>query len=311
MNDDKQSNNNEELGPEVLIPEEVPTDDTGSATPPEESGDNPEPEVRPKEVKFPTWMDLLSGVGVFLISIIVSAFVASIFMRVKGVDSYTPDISFVCYLVQMLPVVAFVLWRRKKVGLSSGIYLGVNRVNFPMVMWGVLLLLASGVVLEPLLLLFPAGPYEAVQDALGLGGWTILSTVVAAPLLEEVLFRGLVFESCRERFGSAAAVFVSALLFGVIHVVPVQVVNAFVVGLILGYVYLRTHSLLSVIILHAINNALAYVSMAFFGDGANTTLSELIEARWLYWVVYGISAALFVFAMVRLWRTLRDNTEVD
>lgn len=51
--------------------------------------------------------------------------------------------------------------------------------------------------------------------------------------------------------------------------------------------------------------------MAFFGTGAEMTLSELIQVRWLYWVVYGVSALLFVFAMVRLWRTLRDNTEVD
>lgn len=272
---------------------------------------NVEVEVMKKSVKFPGWMDLLSATGVFVFSILIAAFVASIFMRVKGVENYTPDISFVCYLVQMLPVVAFLMWRRYKAGLPSGVYFGASRVNLPMVLWGVVLLLASGVVIEPLLGLFPAEPYEAVEQALGLGGWTILSVVVAAPLLEEVLFRGIVFESCRERFGSAAAVFISAFLFGLIHVVPVQVVNAFVVGLILGYVYLRTRSLLSVIILHAINNALAYITMAFFGDGADATLSELIQVRWLYWVVYGVSALLFVFAMVRLWRTLRDNTEVD
>ena len=103
----------------------------------------------------------------------------------------------------------------------------------------------------------------------------------------------------------------SALLFGLIHGIPVQIVNAFVVGLILGYIYLRTRSLMSVIVLHAINNGLAYISMAFFDDGGNVTLGELISVRWLYWVVYGLSAAIFLFAMVRLWRQLRDNREVE
>lgn len=307
MNNDSTKQNNISEGA-TTAPEEGVAKGTVEVS---EGPESVEVEIPKKSAKFPGWIDLLSATGVFVFSVLIAAFVASILMRVKGVESYTPDISFVCYLVQMLPVVAFLMWRRYKAGLSSGVFWGATRVNLPMVLWGVVLLLASGVVIEPLLELFPAEPYEAVQQALGLGGWTILSVVVAAPLLEEVLFRGVVFESCRERFGSAAALFISAFLFGLIHVVPVQVVNAFVVGLILGYVYLRTHSLLSVIILHAINNALAYITMAFFGTGAEMTLSELIQVRWLYWVVYGVSALLFVFAMVRLWRTLRDNTEVD
>lgn len=277
----------------------------------EEGGEKPSSAAGVRPRKFPTWTDLFATVGVFVLSVLVGSLVAGVLMASKGVATLTPDITFIFYLIQMMPTIAFVVWRRHRAGLDVGIHLGVGRIHFPMILWGVVVLLASGVVIEPLLELFPSAPYEAVQQTIGLGGWAIMSTVVAAPILEEVLFRGVIFESCRERLGKGGAVLLSALLFGLIHGIPVQIVNAFVVGLILGYIYLRTRSLISVIVLHAINNGLAYISMAFFDDGGNVTLGELISARWLYWVVYGLSAAIFLFAMVRLWRQLRDNSEVE
>ena len=307
MNNEKVKNIEGAEAPEVEI--------IGTLEAPEkvvkEGGEKPSSAAGVRPRKFPTWTDLFATVGVFVLSVLVGSLVAGVLMASKGVATLTPDITFIFYLVQMMPTIAFVVWRRHRAGLDVGIHLGIGRIHFPMMLCGVVVLLASGVVIEPLLELFPSAPYEAVQQTIGMGGWAIMSTVVAAPILEEVLFRGVIFESCRERLGKGGAVLLSALLFGLIHGIPVQIVNAFVVGLILGYIYLRTRSLMSVIVLHAINNGLAYISMAFFDDGGNVTLGELISARWLYWVVYGLSAAIFLFAMVRLWRQLRDNSEVE
>lgn len=280
---------------------------TGEEQPGEEQA--PTFELTPVR-KFPDWMDLLSTAGVVVFAMLLSGIVLWLWRLFSGAEEVTPVMTFVCYLVQMLPIVAYVFFLRHRAKKGNAIIWGVKRVNPPMVLWGVLLLLASSIVIEPLLGLFSTDAYDAVTGMIGLGGWAILSTVVAAPLLEEILFRGLIFESCRERFGRGAAVLVSALLFGLIHVVPVQMINAFVVGLILGYIYLKTNSLLSVIILHAINNAIAYLVMALFGESANMTLKELISQAWLYWVIYALAAALFVFAMLRLYTTLRDNTDV-
>lgn len=264
-----------------------------------------------KARKFPSWVDLFATVGVFVLSVLVGSLLSALLMASSGKEVLTPDITFIYYLIQMLPTVAFVLWLRHRAGRDSGLHLGLRSLNMPMILWGVVLIVVSGIVIEPLLMLFPTEAYDGVQQAIGLGGWAILSSVVAAPILEEILFRGLIFESCRERFGSGLALLLSALLFGAIHIIPVQMINAFVVGLILGYVYLRTRSLLAVIILHAFNNGIAYVTMAFFGDSANVTLRELIANDLLYWGVYALSAVLFLWAMVRLWVSLRDNAELE
>lgn len=259
--------------------------------------------------KFPTWTDLFATAGVFLFSVLFGGVVMALITD-SGMREAYPFSTFVYYLVQMIPPILFVVWLRRRAGLNSGIHLGVRRVNLPIVLWGVLVVLVSGIVLEPLLDLFPQEGYDTVVQTIGRGGWAILSTVVAAPILEEMFFRGLVMESCKERFGSAAALLLSSLLFGVIHIVPVQMVNAFVVGLILGYAYLRTRSLLSVMIIHAVNNGIAYATISLFGNNSNLTLRELIPLEWLYYLVYGLAVVFLVWAMWRMFRVLRDNTEL-
>ncbi len=278
-----------------------------------QAGPKTEPKWAEKVVRkrFPSWVDLFATVGVFVLSSLVGSIVAIVVMKARGAESLTPDLTLLYYLIQMLPPIGYVAWLRHKAGRPCGVHIGVRKVNLPMLLWGVVVLMASSVVLEPLLLLFPKEEYQNVTDMVGLGGWAILSVVVCAPVLEEILFRGLIFESCRERFGSGAAVLISALLFGLVHGVPVQIINAFVVGLIFGYVYLRTGSLLSVILLHVVNNGIAYISLAFFGDAADTTLRDLIGPDWLYWTVYVLSTVVFVYAMVRLVLTLRNETELE
>lgn len=109
-----------------------------------------------------------------------------------------------------------------------------------LLLWGFVLICAAGVVLEPLLAQLPD-----LSLNVGRGLWTLLMLVLFAPVLEELICRGLVLGTLRARYGVTLAWLVSALFFGVMHLQPVQVINAFVVGLILGYVYISTDSLWS------------------------------------------------------------------
>ncbi len=315
-NVDKKATSSEGTKPSEEPVVEVETEPEMGENEPEEKGvkepiSEPTMEFVLKLRKFPTWVDFFATIGVFALSVLVGSLIAVLMMKFQGYESIPPHVTFIYYLIQLLPTIAFLLWRRNRAGRDSGLHFGIRNLNLPMLLWGVVLLLATGVVIEPLLALFPTEGYEAVMQTVGLGGWAILSTVVAAPILEEVLFRGLIFESCGERFGKGGALIISSLLFGLIHGVPVQMVNAFVVGLILGYVYLCTRSLVSVMIIHAVNNAIAYATIALFGNAGEVTLREVISQDWLYWVLYGLSAVVFVWALVRLWKTLRDNTEVE
>lgn len=166
-------------------------------------------------------------------------------------------------------------YRRVRGGRGRWARFSTRGLNPALLLWAFVMMCAVGVVLEPLLALLPE-----LQINVGRGFWTILSLVLFAPVFEELICRGVVLGSLRSRYGVTIAWLVSSLFFGILHGQPVQVVNAFVVGLVLGYVYIATDSLWAAMILHALNNAVAYLMLVT--GHANTLLIDLIPGRTLY-----------------------------
>jgi len=91
----------------------------------------------------------------------------------------------------------------------------------------------------------------------------MLSVAVFTPIIEELVFRGFVLDVASEAYGKWGAIFISALLFSIIHIEPISVINAFFGGIIYGYVRIRTDSLWPTIFLHSIWNAHLYVISIF------------------------------------------------
>lgn len=91
----------------------------------------------------------------------------------------------------------------------------------------------------------------------------ILAIAVMAPLVEELLFRGAI-EGHFLQTGKTPrmAIFLSALIFGIIHINPAQVPFAFCIGAVFGWLYYRTGSVIPGMIGHFLNNSLATVLMA-------------------------------------------------
>ena len=91
----------------------------------------------------------------------------------------------------------------------------------------------------------------------------IIAIAVMAPLVEELLFRGAIeghFLQTGKR--PSMAILLSALIFGLIHVNPAQVPFAFCLGLVFGWLYYRTGSIIPGMIGHFLNNSLATIAMA-------------------------------------------------
>ena len=108
------------------------------------------------------------------------------------------------------------------------------------------------------------------------------------PLAEEVVFRGAIIRALQGYFakkqaqstrgnhnfqfsifnfqfdGSFAAVIISALFFAGVHFNPAQMPHAFIVGCLLGWLFVRTNSIVPGFILHWINNSAAYVAVKMF-----------------------------------------------
>jgi membrane protease YdiL (CAAX protease family) len=114
----------------------------------------------------------------------------------------------------------------------------------------------------------PTGPMEAAYSVLAIAG--------APAVCEELLFRGVVLGALRRPFGDTGAVFVSAMLFGIIHLdlatagppVLYRVPFAFVVGVGLGLLRLRSSSLLPAVYAHALLNTVTFSLAPWVDDPA-------------------------------------------
>lgn len=87
----------------------------------------------------------------------------------------------------------------------------------------------------------------------GLSFVMVLTTVVLAPVFEELTFRYLALNKLR-KFGDKTAILVTAVLFGMFHMNFEQAIYAFAIGLVFGYVACRTGRVIYTIILHAMVN---------------------------------------------------------
>lgn len=83
--------------------------------------------------------------------------------------------------------------------------------------------------------------------------WLILLAVVAAPLCEEFIFRGLIFGGLRRSLGLMPSMLMSAALFAIVHP-PVSMLPVFVLGLCTAFAYERSKALLAPVLVHAIYN---------------------------------------------------------
>ena len=124
----------------------------------------------------------------------------------------------------------------------------------------------------------------------------VLGLVILPPLVEEVVFRGVIVERLSIRWRVRAAILVSALAFGILHVDPI---GAGMFGVMTGLLYLRTGSLWPGILIHFANNLLALVAtrMATQPEVEPTVTESLTTAG----MALALSVPFLAWFIVRNW----------
>jgi uncharacterized protein len=137
--------------------------------------------------------------------------------------------------------------------------------------------------------------------------FSFLLTVIAAPLLEELLFRGIILDGFLKRYSAKRSIILSALLFGIAHLNPAQFVNGFVLGLFIGWIFWRTRSLWLCIFIHLLNNLAAYLLELYVPLNDGLSLRQMFGNDIYY--VLGYMASLLVAAGLgmAIWALLKNN----
>lgn len=205
----------------------------------------------------------------------------------------------IVYPISMvLAIAGTLLYRRMRGGARKIIAHSWAGFDSSRLLWLFILMVAIQIVIEPLTTIMPEVP-----QMVGRGFFTVLVSIVFAPIFEEILCRGIVLEAFRSKYGIWAGWICSSLFFGVIHGHLAAVFSATLLGLVLGYAYIRTRSIFSVIILHALNNGLALALMAF--DLGDSTFREAIPDPRFYWAIWGASLAIVFIGAVVMIRNIR------
>jgi membrane protease YdiL (CAAX protease family) len=97
-----------------------------------------------------------------------------------------------------------------------------------------------------------------VKDSTFLAVLTGVFVIAIAPFAEEFFFRGFLFQALRNSWGVWLAAPASALIFSGIHLAPDKFVQLAILGTALAFVFHKTDSLWPCILLHALNNTLAF-----------------------------------------------------
>ena len=126
---------------------------------------------------------------------------------------------------------------------------------------------------------------------------------ILGPLAEEIVFRGAILRTLLKLFGSKPwiAIAISAAVFGIVHGNSAQFLHAFLLGLLLGWMFYRTGSIVPGVVLHWVNNTIVYVMANLMPGFENATLSQLANGKPVVIALYiFFSLCILVPALVQL-----------
>ena len=223
----------------------------------------PAPAPEPVRYSVP-WKPIDNWIGLLLLALIYGGL---FWISLQG-DRGRLAQSGLLVLVQLsflLPVVIIFAWRR-----VSWRSLGFGKFDWGTVGIGCGLLVASYAVilLHNGILILLGIETQGEQISQLFGGldspvWFFVVGAILAPLVEEIFFRGFLFQGFRARYGWVRALLLSSAIFGVAHLDPVAIIPTFILGCLLGYLYQRSNSIWPGVIFHAIINSLGLCAAYF------------------------------------------------
>ena len=195
-----------------------------------------------------------------------------------GIAMILSGIAMICHLIHF----KYVKFNLKSFSEVSGKTIGLS---IPLIVAGMLFINLCSEFL---------GLPDLMQDTfLGMSRnvFGIISITIMAPLVEELLFRGAIQGyMLRKGMKPLNAILIASAIFGIVHMNPIQIPFAFAIGLIFGWLYYRTGSVVPGIVGHFINNSIACIQMA-------TLTEEEFNTKTIEWLGEGPTYALFALSL--------------
>lgn len=198
--------------------------------------------------------DGLIGATAFFILQGIATFILA--RKPAAVDMRVTTLAFVSAGLLVFAVMRLYYWRARTQGVPT-IVRGIRwAATFQAVLPAALLAIAAGLLSIYVIRHTEYAPMLGLKVAghTNLQYWLLGLTVIAAPLCEEFIFRGLIFGGLRRTLTPLLSALVSAAVFAVVHP-PLSMLPVFVLGLCTAWAYQRSQTLLAPMLVHALYNA--------------------------------------------------------
>jgi len=130
---------------------------------------------------------------------------------------------------------------------------------------------------------------KIIENRFGFMG-ALVKVAIIAPIIEESLFRGIIMHGFMRNYKNWYSILISALMFSIYHLNPWQMPYTFFLGLLLGWLMVRSKSLIVCIIAHSINNLIVLFSITYSTQIAESWISKLSFVEYMILSTFALVA---------------------
>ncbi|MBB3056180.1 CPBP family intramembrane glutamic endopeptidase [Mucilaginibacter gotjawali] len=252
-----------------------------------------------REIYYP---DLKSTIKIFFVyilyTIVISIPATVCLIALSSTFIRWPILKSVLFLLQNivthLTVIIYTIRKSKK---QNGHFSKISFIGTPVWLVPILIIGALALVI-PLehtssWIPMPKWAQKVFEESFTKEIFSIINVVIAAPILEEILCRGIILRGLLKNYTPYTAILISATLFGALHLNPWQAIPAFLAGLFIGWVYYKTQSVIPGIIIHTTINSIA---MLFLFLPANRR--DLLGLFGTHYYVVAVFFSITIFVAV-------------
>ncbi len=197
------------------------------------------------------------------------------------------------YTLVLGATIGFAIKQLKRTGYSLPVP-NKPKLNIAAVIIAIVMVPFMIVLLDPISMLLPMPQFfkDLMAEVIQPNIISFIAIGIAPAILEEVLFRGIVLKGMLKNYSPTKAILWSSFFFAIFHLNPWQAVPAFLIGIFIGWIYYRTRSLLPGMLLHGINNSIAFLAMVFYPEVDDTLFAYLGYET--FSIVFIVSVAVFI-----------------
>lgn len=267
--------------------------------------------IERKENHYPNVKQSWGIVGIAILSMLLFSPINIILSKIFG-----KEISFLVYylLAMGVPFGIAHLIRNKRTGISKYNF-SFSSIKIMVLVSISIVAIQTGIV-SPIVNSIPMPEFmqKIFLEFAGQNGvCSFIAIVIAAPVIEELIFRGIILHGLLQRYSPIKSIIISSVLFGIVHLNPWQFISALIIGAFSGWVYYRTSKLTLSIIIHSINNLFAFIGMYFIDTETmmNKPLTDLYGGltNFILIIIGAITVSIIsIFLLKREFNSLKiDN----